>query len=126
MARTVLALYGPAQLGDVAELVVSELVTNAVVHTEGPSRLQVDGGEERVRIAVWDTSPRIPPPLGGPPAASVRPVPDERLGGRGLGLVGVWARDWGAYTVGEDGFGAVGKVVWVELAWGRGDFAVAA
>ncbi|MBN0043994.1 ATP-binding protein [Streptomyces actuosus] len=88
---------------DTAALVVSELVTNAVVHTA--SRVVVcelrDGGD-RVRIAVLDEG--CAP--GGPSAAQGRP---EEEHGRGLLLVDTLCHAWGAHEHGP------GLLVWAEL-----------
>jgi len=66
-------------------LVVSELVTNALVHARPPAtlrlwRLSVDG-RRAVHVEVTDGGPTAPP---GPQCA---PDPDEH--GRGLGIVTV-------------------------------------
>ncbi|MEU1166033.1 AAC(3) family N-acetyltransferase, partial [Streptomyces sp. NPDC005921] len=45
---------------DTALLVVSELVTNALIHTDGPVRLDLTLLDHRLRIAVADASPRSP------------------------------------------------------------------
>ena len=37
----------------------SELVTNAVVHSQGPVRLRMELQEERLHLAVYDQSPRL-------------------------------------------------------------------
>ncbi|MGV9421614.1 ATP-binding protein [Streptomyces sp. NPDC003674] len=63
-----------------AQLVVSELITNALRHAPGPCALllEVAPGRHEVRVTVSDTSQA--PPV-------VRPVDAQRLGGRGLHLV---------------------------------------
>ncbi len=45
---------------DAALLVVSELVTNALVHTGGQVRLDLTLLNHRLRLAVADSSPRSP------------------------------------------------------------------
>ena len=45
-----------AQLTSDAQLVVSELVSNALLHGTPPIRLTIDVGTDRVRVAVFDTS----------------------------------------------------------------------
>jgi anti-sigma regulatory factor (Ser/Thr protein kinase) len=92
---------------DTAMLVVSELVTNAVVHTEG--RLvacELFKGAEHLRITVQDqgsasTGPHV-----------CHPVDEER--GRGLLLVEAVSSAWGAHVsrIGQ------GRVVWAELPHG--------
>jgi anti-sigma regulatory factor (Ser/Thr protein kinase) len=84
-------------------LAVSELVTNALVHTTGGLELRIDGGPGRLRVEVRDTSPLIPRPglLG-----------TASMSGRGLLLVARLTAAWGS----EPAPG--GKVVWFELAAG--------
>ena len=73
--RTVLAAHDLAHLTPTAELLASELLTNAHLHTKGPYMLRLLSGEpDRLRVAVWDTDPRVPPgfreegaPVGVPP-----------------------------------------------------------
>ncbi|MEU2586465.1 ATP-binding protein [Streptomyces avermitilis] len=66
-------------VGDI-QLVVSELVTNAIRHAPGPCGLQVDLSADgrAVRVAVWDTSSKMPTP---------RPRDACRIGGHGLEIV---------------------------------------
>ncbi|MDQ3384829.1 MAG: ATP-binding protein [Actinomycetota bacterium] len=85
---------------EVAALLTSELVTNAVVHVGGAIRIRVTGGAGTVRIAVEDASPAKPQP---------REAGDRAVTGRGLNLVEQLAERWGVDDV--DG----GKVVWFEL-----------
>ncbi|WP_181806509.1 ATP-binding SpoIIE family protein phosphatase, partial [Streptomyces shenzhenensis] len=87
---------------DAALLVVSELVTNALIHTDGPVRLDLTLVEHRLRIAVADASPRSP----------VKPtsIGWEATGGRGILLVEAVSAAWG--TVPASG----GKQVWADLA----------
>ncbi|MFG6192078.1 ATP-binding protein [Nonomuraea sp. JJY05] len=83
-------------------LVVSELVTNALVHGDGPPCLRMRGGATRVRIEVSDAGERLPEPR--------EPGPSN---GWGLHVVRLLSIDWGTMPVdGETG----GKVVWCELA----------
>ncbi|WP_086727983.1 ATP-binding protein [Streptomyces carpinensis] len=82
--RAVLGTWNlPADAADDVLLVVSELVTNALVHARPPAtlrlwRLPVEG-RRAVHVEVTDLGPAAPP---GPEAA---PDPDEH--GRGLGIV---------------------------------------
>ncbi|WP_425276254.1 ATP-binding protein [Streptomyces carpinensis] len=89
---------------DTADLVISELVTNAIVHTAS-SRVvcELQDGADLVRIAVRDEG-RAP---GEPHPSPQRP---EEEHGRGLFLVGAMCRSWGAQQHGP------GLVVWAELA----------
>ncbi|WP_030172559.1 SpoIIE family protein phosphatase [Streptomyces sp. NRRL S-813] len=90
---------------DAALLVVSELVTNALVHTDGQVRLDLALVNDRLRIAVADTSPRTP----------VKPtrIGWEATGGRGILLVEAVSAAWGTLPV------SGGKQVWSELVLGE-------
>jgi PAS domain-containing protein/anti-sigma regulatory factor (Ser/Thr protein kinase) len=93
------------RIGDVADavlLVVSELVTNALVHTQGPVRLDLTLRGDKVRICVTDSSPRAP--------AKPVLVDWESTGGRGLLLVEAMSEAFGSMPV------AGGKQVWSEIA----------
>lgn len=107
-ARSRLAGSGIAADEPLAEtliLLVSELVTNAVVHTGHPAvlRLSLSGAAAEpatVRLEVADSSDRAPVPR----------CPDgDATGGRGLALVDGLADRWGWSR--EDG----GKRIWCEL-----------
>lgn len=96
--RHVLREWGLGALADDAEIVVSELVTNAVRHAgqvagpDGgirPVRLRLTGRPPGVQVEVWDASDAMPRPRPGDPH-------DER-GGRGLVLVAALAARHGAY-----------------------------
>ncbi|MFI6654698.1 SpoIIE family protein phosphatase [Streptomyces sp. NPDC050523] len=93
------------QVGEVADavlLVVSELVTNALVHTQGPVRLDLALRGDQVRVCVTDSSPRAP--------AKPVIVDWESTGGRGLLLVEAMSEAFGSMPV------AGGKQVWSEIA----------
>jgi CheY-like chemotaxis protein len=82
------------------ELLVSELVTNAVVHATSAPRLEVRLSADVVHVAVHDADPSLP----------VKRAPDaDRPGGRGLQLIERLASRWDA-AAHEDG-----KVVWFEI-----------
>ncbi|WP_347178084.1 SpoIIE family protein phosphatase [Streptomyces sp. LX-29] len=99
-ART-LRSWGLAESADVALLVVSELVTNALVHTQGSVRLDLTLSADRLRVAVSDTSPRAP--------AKPVIVDWESTGGRGILLVEAMSSGWGSVPV------SGGKQVWSEI-----------
>ncbi|WP_432494822.1 SpoIIE family protein phosphatase [Kineococcus auxinigenes] len=101
--RTALNAWGAADLLDEAELVLSELVTNALVHTDCATGvlLRYDRGAQRLTISVQDRSTRHP---------RERHADADALGGRGLGIVEAVADDWGVWVEGD------GKTVWAELA----------
>ncbi len=91
---------------DTAVLVVSELVTNAIVHAAGERVVcELHDGDDRVRIAVRDEgcAPGVPHPSPG--------LPEEEHG-RGLLLVEAVCRAWGTQEVGP------GLLVWVDLPRG--------
>ncbi|WP_445256348.1 SpoIIE family protein phosphatase [Nocardioides aurantiacus] len=90
---------GP-DLADTAVLLVSEMVTNALVHAGGPARLELSVASDRLRIAVTDVEPHEPA-LGAPDQDSTH--------GRGVLLVEALATAWGVAPSGS------GKTVWAEL-----------
>jgi CheY-like chemotaxis protein len=83
------------------ELLVSELITNAVLHASTAPRLAIRLNRETVRVEVYDDDPTIPAPL---------PLDSDRIGGRGLYIVDALSARWGADAVAD------GKVVWFELS----------
>jgi anti-sigma regulatory factor (Ser/Thr protein kinase) len=94
-------------LSDRAELLVSELLTNAVkaaraMNWLSPVRLWLLSDGQRVLILVWDNNPR--PPM------RVEPT-EEAEDGRGLLLVAALCANWNWY-VPEAGSG---KIVWAEV-----------
>jgi anti-sigma regulatory factor (Ser/Thr protein kinase) len=106
-ARRVLADWGLGALGEPAELVVSELVTNAIracQATGAHHRVQLRLASDRVRvlIEVQDGSPQPPVPAGAT-------ADDESR--RGLCLVEAMSAAWDWYPHRASG----GKVVWAVL-----------
>ena len=114
-ARAVLHEWGLAGLAEAAELIVSELVTNAVRASTAPDghprydatgmpvvvlRLASDG--IKLLVEVRDVIPGAP--------AAAHPGPDDESG-RGLMLVAAQCDRWS----GESVSGWPGKVVWAEL-----------
>jgi anti-sigma regulatory factor (Ser/Thr protein kinase) len=85
---------------DTAELLVSELVTNALLHASSTATLQIDTADGRIRISVHDDSALSP---------HVRAAALDATGGRGLLLVEALATDWGWEST------VAGKRVWFEL-----------
>jgi anti-sigma regulatory factor (Ser/Thr protein kinase) len=90
-----------ASIIEVALLLVSELVTNAVVHAPGTICLTVHSDAHGVRIEVEDQG-------RGRPAQ--RPTTRNQPDGRGLQVVDNLATDWGTIRR------ASNKVVWCEIA----------
>ncbi|MCH0538501.1 ATP-binding protein [Streptomyces sp. MUM 203J] len=106
--RTVLAAHGMRRLTAVAELLVSELATNAYLYSDAPYTLTLRStGTGRLRLGVRDSNPRIPAPFRG---TGVTPAGDQDEQGRGLLLVELCADDFGAYPLDTGG----GKLLWVE------------
>ncbi|WP_234338177.1 ATP-binding protein [Streptomyces sp. NRRL F-5727] len=106
--RLILWGCGP-EIRDTAALVVSELVTNAVLHTAS-SRIvcEVREGAEALRIAVRDE--------GGPAGPRIRDCgADER--GRGLLIVDALCAAWGAERTGH----GTAQIVWAELPLALGE-----
>jgi len=108
--RDSLAEIGRDELVDSAQLGVSELVTNALLHGEPPVEVRLRGTREHPRIEVTDRStvpPRVP-----------RIILDDAQGdllptfGRGLSLVAMMSARWGA-DLDHD---RSGKSVWFEPA----------
>ena len=113
-AKQVLWEWGLADLSEVGELIVSELVTNAVQVTakemlSTPVRLWLSKHGVRAFIEVWDGE-RTPPRIKALDANGLPPREDE--GGRGLFLVASLSQRWGWYP--EKSLG--GKVVWAEMS----------
>jgi hypothetical protein len=100
--------WGLPALRDTARLVVTELVSNAVRHGTVAASAAVEVTLARhtgaVYVSVRDRSRRLPRPGG--------PVPPTVEGGRGLLVVGLMSRAWGATPTVD------GKVVWASLATG--------
>ncbi|MFD9569698.1 SpoIIE family protein phosphatase [Streptomyces sp. NPDC059982] len=99
-ARRALTRWGLEELSDSLELLVSEVVTNAVRYAERPVTLRLLRTDV-LRCEVGDDSPQLP---------RQRRARDTDEGGRGLFLVNRLARRWGATRLSS------GKVVWFELA----------
>lgn len=107
LAGSGIAAHGP--LTETLVLLVSELVTNAVVHTGSPAVVRMrfsepetpaDGQVETVRVEVTDGSTRPPRP---------RHADDGDTNGRGLELVDGLADRWGWRREGT------GKRIWCEV-----------
>jgi len=87
---------------DIAVLLTSELVTNAILHTRTPVQVGVVAADDEVLVCVGDRLADGPPLVPRPPSG-------DRPGGRGLALVNQLADAWGTTTYTE------GKTVWFVL-----------
>ncbi len=98
----VLDQVGASALGDTMALLVSELVSNVVLHARTPCCLSIETGQGRIRVEVQDGSDRLP---------GMRERTDPLAqSGRGMQLVvGLSA----AHGVDPQPLG--GKRVWFEL-----------
>jgi anti-sigma regulatory factor (Ser/Thr protein kinase) len=102
--RSVAIEWGLRDLADTAELLASELVTNAInasQHLKTPGtpvvRLWLVSDQISLVIHVWDGSKEMP----------VRKEADaDDLSGRGLMIIDALSAEWGSYQRAE------GKVVW--------------
>lgn len=99
LARRALERWGLEHLSDTVELLVSEVVTNAVRYAERPITLRLLR-TDRLRCEVGDDVPQLP---------RMRQARATDEGGRGLFLVNRLARRWSATRL------STGKVVWFEL-----------
>lgn len=98
----------PADTAEVAELLITELVTNALVHTDQGAEVSARLAADRLRVEVRDYAARRPRPYV--------PTADDGTHGRGLVLVQALADAWGVDAAVQAG----GKVVWFELDGGLG------
>lgn len=89
-----------AELVDSATLLVSELVTNAVIHAHSEVELVVHLQPDLVRIEVID---------GADEAVRRRDATSEAQSGRGMALIEALASSWGIDTL------LAGKSVWFEI-----------
>lgn len=87
---------------EIALLILSELVSNAVMHGAQPIQVVVSGEAGKLRIDVTDGDTHVPRPrlhFGN----------GDRSGGRGLHIVNALSEQWGT-TIHEHG-----KSVWAEV-----------
>ncbi len=103
-ARQALEQLGCEDLTDTVQLLVSELVVNAVLHASSPSRLSLSLDDERLRVEVADLDPALPQIQAFAPSAA---------SGRGLLILDSLADEWGVEP------SAQGKTVWFALRPGR-------
>ena len=101
LAHRALQRWELEELADSVELLVSEVVTNAVRYAERPITLRLLRTQDVLRCEVGDDVPQLP---------RIRQARPSDEGGRGLFLVNRLARRWGATRL------STGKVVWFEMA----------
>ncbi|WP_425586413.1 ATP-binding protein [Streptomyces ziwulingensis] len=104
LVRGHLREWGLESIGDIAALLVSELVTNSLRHATGPIGVRLvhpSDADPVLRVEVSD-------PLPDPPRERTARPDDES--GRGLQLMSCATRRWGTRP------GGGGKTVWFELA----------
>ncbi|MFH9011353.1 SpoIIE family protein phosphatase [Streptomyces sp. NPDC017943] len=103
MIRTAVAAWGAGDRADEIELAADELITNALMHTEGAATVTLrvlTGAERRLRVEVEDTSSALP---------RRREAGESGVSGRGLLLVELLTDVWGVEARGG------GKAVWCEF-----------
>jgi PAS domain S-box-containing protein len=101
MVRRVLTEEGREDLVEPAQLLVSEVVTNALVHSPNPIDVAMQATEDGVLVEVADGSPHLPQPRHYAATANT---------GRGLALLEHTADAWGVIP------GLRGKTVWFQLS----------
>ncbi|QKW10320.1 SpoIIE family protein phosphatase [Streptomyces sp. NA04227] len=104
MIRAAVRSWGSAERADDIELVADEMITNALMHTDGAAIVTVrvlTGAQRRLRVEVEDVSSALP---------RRRDAGASGVSGRGLLLIDVLADVWGVEARGT------GKCVWCEFA----------
>src|SRR5690348_1552560 len=101
LVRGELGPLADPELMDAASLLVSELVTNAIVHARTDVGFHAAVGGGVFRAEVTDGNPTVPTPRRPSGLAGT---------GRGLQLIEQLATRWGVTTSGS------GKTIWFELA----------
>ncbi|MFD5794074.1 SpoIIE family protein phosphatase [Streptomyces diastatochromogenes] len=103
LIRAAVRSWGAEDRADEVELVADELVTNALIHTEGSAIVTLrllEGSGRRLRVEVEDSSSALP---------RRRDAGEDGVSGRGLLLVDRLADVWGVEARGG------GKCVWCEF-----------
>jgi anti-sigma regulatory factor (Ser/Thr protein kinase) len=95
------AAWNVSAVADAAQVIVTELLANAVRHAGTPMELQVSLHRRYLRLSVHDRS--------AAPARLTGPDHEGATGGRGLLVVGALAAAWGSTPT------VNGKVVWANL-----------
>ncbi|MEU6372704.1 SpoIIE family protein phosphatase [Streptomyces sp. NPDC046909] len=103
MIRAAVRAWGARHRADEIELVADELITNALMHTEGAAIVTLRvlaGSDRRLRVEVEDSSSALP---------RRREAGESGVSGRGLLLVDLLTDVWGVEARGG------GKCVWCEF-----------
>lgn len=100
LATQVLHAWGRDEMVDEASLLISELVTNAVLHAGTDIEVRIRASGHGVHIEVADGSPVLP---------ALRHYHGDAITGRGLRILDTTASQWGTRPTGS------GKVVWFDL-----------
>ena len=95
---------GRDDLRENAELAMSEVVTNAILHGRDPITVRLRGTRDHPRVEVRDASPEPPELAAEDPAQDF--LDDLPTFGRGLAIVAFFCEAWGAERDGA------GKLVW--------------
>ncbi len=103
LVRQTLAAWDCDDLDDVASLLTTEVVANAVRYAADQIALRVSLDDGVVRVEVHDSNPVLP---------EGHRVSRGATSGRGLLVIDALAQRWGAQPDGT------GKIVWFELATG--------
>lgn len=103
MIRAAVRAWGSGDRADEIELVADEMITNALMHTEGSAIVTLRvlaGSDRRLRVEVEDSSSALP---------RRRDAGESGVSGRGLLLVDLLTDVWGVEARGG------GKCVWCEF-----------
>ncbi|MFC4612767.1 SpoIIE family protein phosphatase [Streptomyces maoxianensis] len=103
MIRAAVRAWGARERSDEIELAADEMITNALMHTDGGAIVTIrvlSGAEQRLRVEVEDRSSALP---------RRRDAGESGVSGRGLMLVDRLAEAWGVESRGS------GKCVWCEF-----------
>ncbi|MEW2497947.1 PAS domain S-box protein [Streptomyces nodosus] len=95
-----LGSWGCADPAGDARLLLSEILTNAVRHAQGPIGVRLCRTDTELTVEISDRSSRLPQPC---------PAAEDDESGRGLLLVRALADDWGVLPTDE------GKTTWFSL-----------
>ncbi|MFI8288181.1 SpoIIE family protein phosphatase [Streptomyces sp. NPDC085614] len=107
MIRAAVRAWGAGERSDEIELVADEMITNALMHTDGGAIVtlrMLAGPERRLRVEVEDRSSALP---------RRREAGEAGVSGRGLLLVDMISDVWGVEPRGG------GKCVWCEFTVGQ-------